>query len=475
MSSRAKSDARKRAIRAYYASKNAAPRKTQVTGYGAYKAEKAPVYYKKYKSSSSKSAYDPPDSIGAKIGGWLGHGCQSLLKAITGFGDYRVEKNSIMEGGMSPPQVVNSVDNGGTILRHREYIGDVLATTAFTVQKYEINPALQGTFPWLSAIAENYELYRMRGLIFEFKSLSSDAVLSTATNSALGYVVMATQYNSLQPQFTSKMQMENHEFANSSKPSCDFIHPVECKRSLLPNDELYTRDGDVPDGGDIRLFDLGQFCIATGGQQAVGGVLGELWVSYEIELYQQKYSQPFSIRSAHIQSGGCVSAGNLQFGTSFAFAPNNSIDITIQSNFLAFPASVKDGRFIVLIRYLGSASAFVAPTMTPTGMTVLGYWQGGGSVGNSASETIATAYLSYVFNVTAPAPTMTLTGGTLATSVSDIWITEFDQDIGDIPDPTKVEEEKAEQEKAVDLDKEKEKELEYSMLLRRMMELKPLK
>ena len=170
---------------------------------------------------------------GALLGGVLGRGAHALFKAITGFGDYRVEHNTPCSGD-EPPEIVNSANRGSVIIRHREYLGDVNATTAFTLQQYPINPGNNFTFPWLSQVAESFEEYRLRGAIFEFKSLSSDAVLSSATSSALGSVIMATQYDVLDEPFLNKMEMENYEFANSSKPSCTFYHPIECKKSLTP-------------------------------------------------------------------------------------------------------------------------------------------------------------------------------------------------------------------------------------------------
>ena len=162
---------------------------------------------------------------GALLGGVLGRGAHALFKAITGFGDYRVEHNTLMLGGMSPPEIVNSANRGSVIIRHREYLGDVNATTAFTLQQYPINPGQQLTFPWLSQVAESFEEYRLRGAIFEFKSLSSDAVLSSATSSALGSVIMATQYDVLDEPFLNKMEMENYEFANSEQTLLHLLSP----------------------------------------------------------------------------------------------------------------------------------------------------------------------------------------------------------------------------------------------------------
>lgn len=424
---------------AYYKKKAAAARKPRVAtvrGYGAYNASKGKKYYKAYKAnksaSSGKSILSPPDSIGATIGGWLGHGAQKVLQAVTGFGDYNIGENSLLMGGMSPPQIVNSVNTGGVILRHREYIMDVTASTTFTNTTLDINPGISSTFPWLSQVAQAFELYRLRGLIFEFKSMSSDAVLSSSASSALGTVIMATQYNSLQGGFTSTLQMENHEFANASKPSCDFYHPVECKRSLIPNSELYVRFGDVPSGGDIRLFDIGQFNIATTGMQNATGVIGQLWCTYEVELYQHQYSTPAAVVSAHAQSSGCASATPL--GTAFSFAGGNSVDLQLSPTTLTLPSSIKTGRYLAEVRWSFASGAYVVGSTIESGMTILDYWQGGGTGGNSASGTTTAAIVTYVFDVTAVNAAITFFGFTIPTgAVSDIWITQVDSDIQNIP------------------------------------------
>jgi len=149
------------------------------------------------------------ESIFDSLGGLLTKGLSAL---ISGFGDYKVNENSLLTGGIAPPEVVNSVNDGGVIIRHREYLGDIPATIDFTITRYFINPGYTLTFPWLSHIATSFEQYKLRGMIFEFKSLSSDAVLSSATSSALGAVIMATQYDVLDTPFPNKFTMENYLF-----------------------------------------------------------------------------------------------------------------------------------------------------------------------------------------------------------------------------------------------------------------------
>lgn len=266
-----------------YARRSYTPRATGTRYSGTGDYVKAPKSIRPSKTTTK--------SLGGTIGAHLGHGLQTVIKALTGFGDYEVESNSLMPPvlGGDPPIIQNSRNNSH-IVHHREYVGDVYASNVFSVQTYPLNPGLLRSFPWVSQQADSYEQYKFRGMVFEFKSMSSDAVLSSAASSSLGTVIMSTQYNALEPPFNDKRTMENYEYANSCKPSVSMLHPIECKMSQTTVSELYVRTGEVSQG-DLRLYDLGNFNIAVQGMQNVsttGQVIGELWVSYELEFFKPK-------------------------------------------------------------------------------------------------------------------------------------------------------------------------------------------
>lgn len=330
-------------------------------------------------SAAGMAVGGPP---GAILGGILGRGAHAMFKAVTGFGDYQIQRNTLMMGGMSPPMIVNSINRGSVIVRHREYLGDINATTAFTLHSYPLNPGQVLTFPWLSQMAGSYEEYRFRGMIFEFKSLSSDAVLSTATSSALGAVIMATQYDVLDSPFANKMEMENYEFANSSKPSCSFYHPIECKRSQTPGGgELYVRTGAVPSNADSRLYDLGNFNIATVGMQADSGVAGELWCTYEIEFFKPKFNPAEGGLLDHFNLQGTIAAAT-PLGTLAAIRTTGSTlggTIDYSGNKYIFPSSIPAGsKFLIQVLYDGSVSVVIVdPTYTYTNLTLLNFWGAG--------------------------------------------------------------------------------------------------
>lgn len=229
---------------------------------------------------------------GAEVGGLLNR----ALYALTGFGDYTVQQNVLLDESNDPPSVVNR-SNKEFVMRHREYITDIYSAggsantpSVFNNQTFSINPGQSGTFPWLSSIAGKFDQYRLEGMLFEYKSLYSDAVVTQ--NGSIGSVILATEYNAGAVAFVSKQQMENYQFAQSCKPSHNVLHPIECARSQTVLPELYVRPAAVPIGEDVKTYDFGDFQIASVGIPlgAAGAPvpLGELWCTYQIAMLKPK-------------------------------------------------------------------------------------------------------------------------------------------------------------------------------------------
>lgn len=226
-------------------------------------------------------------TLGGAVGGPPGALAGAALSKVLGYGDYTVVENNLASStakfGGEVPQFANGNDK--TIIRHREYVGPVVSPgTAFTNITYDINPGNANLFPWLAAVARSYQQYRMRGCVFIYKSLTSDY----AASGGMGQVILATNYNVNDDDYSNTVQMQNSEYAVAAKPSVSTLHPLECATSVRRNDPFYVFDPNSNSTGatvDKRFRDMGKFQIATEGLSTGAGVtIGQLWVSYDVEL-----------------------------------------------------------------------------------------------------------------------------------------------------------------------------------------------
>lgn len=300
---------------------------------------------------------------------------EHVLPLVAGMGDYsqapdedilatgeKPRSNSLLSAatdgkvGSEVPYMHN--DGNATRIQHREYIGDIYSSTsAFKTQTFTINPGMNETFPWLALIANQFTCYKLLGMIVEFVSEGSEY-----TNTAgLGYVALATQYNSYAPAFTDKRSMLNTQFADAAKPSKSFAHWIECKPDTIPVNELYVRSGTPPSGADKRLYDHAQVTLAVGGNTADGVVIGELWLTYDLEVFLPKTSDASGDNILFFDAT-LTTPSNTQPLGSAQWVPSSktsflpTLDPTGQV--ISFPNNIR-GQFVV--RFQWSSAAGVAP------------------------------------------------------------------------------------------------------------------
>lgn len=223
-----------------------------------------------------------------------------IHRSLTGAGQYTTATNDLINSGSaaapSVPRFAGQRDGGVITISHREYISDVYAPAlengapdAFGVSTFQINPGLEKTFPWLSQLAANYEEYTLKQCIFTFRSTVSDFA---AVSGQVGQIVMATQYNAASDPFTDKRTMMEYDAAMSCKTSETLLHGVECDPAKLSGPKgRFVRSNPVEVSQDINQYDHAQFNIAVADAPAVyaGQSMGELWVSYTIELRKPRF------------------------------------------------------------------------------------------------------------------------------------------------------------------------------------------
>lgn len=229
--------------------------------------------------------------IGATVGGLAGR----ALAAITGRGDYTVRNNTIYGSGLSSSDHLGVVDSlpqfrkgAHTIsVAHREYFADLLVPadpSSFNNLALVVSPSNGSLFPWLASMSKQYQMYRIKGMVVEYKSNTSDF----AANGPLGVVGIATNYNVADAKWSTLVAFENSEFAVVTKPSRNILHALECAPQSGRDEWLYVRDVGNEESTfvqDQRFCDFAKLQICTSGLPGIPGqTLGQLWVSYDIEF-----------------------------------------------------------------------------------------------------------------------------------------------------------------------------------------------
>lgn len=249
--------------------------------------------------------------VSRAISGKLASSIRNLPIPFSGSGLYT---NNLIAGGTgSIPSVMGSGDETGAItVSHTEYICDVFgpgvaggSAVSFENQSFPLNPGMEQTFPWLSQIAQNFEEYEFKQLIFSYTSTITD--IGNSTNGQCGTLTMATDYNAAHQPFSDKQEMLSYAHSYSCKTTEPMDHGVECdpnKNAL--SKVLYVRSENLVSTEDIKTYDHGIFQLAISNSPTAlnGQSLGELRVSYTVTLRKPKL---FTARGLAIQRDRFIS------------------------------------------------------------------------------------------------------------------------------------------------------------------------
>lgn len=309
-------------------------------------------------------------AVGGAIGGTVGAVAGGVDEYI-GRGDYGKVANQIVTGGRAPISVNATSDRTGDIvLTQTEYIGTLKGSDKFRVESYELNPGLHKLFPFLSQIANNYELYEWSGLMVCYKPTSGEG----GSNNVLGKVIMTTNYDPNCGDFRNSLEMQNYDYASVGKPSQTIVHGIETAPASRATRMLYVRNG--PSSRDKEFTDIGKLFVAVEGMPGSTDVVGELHITYRIRLSRAKLYA--SLGNFGLQERckieGTMSAWNStatdkkeSFVGDHVFTPEYFYEPTNEHHRLKFKLSDKDivtGTFSVFVRlYLKHATAVPQPTV----------------------------------------------------------------------------------------------------------------
>lgn len=285
-------------------------------------------------------------ALGAKYGGGVGSRIGRMagagVSAITGYGNYNVASNTVSRTATSMDMVPQFTKGEHSVrVRHREFIKDIIVPedgADFNLESWLINPANKELFPWLGQMSRQYQQYRIHGMVLVFKSMSSDY----AAAGPLGTVMIATNYNAVDREYSSKVELENSEFAVSCKPSMNLVHAIECDPKVTGLDTLYIRDPAYETGetSDRRFYDYGKVQFATQGLPGTAGnTMGELWVTYDIELMKPIIGGVFSTGISLLSQSDGTTTVNTNAAVQRIIYTGTAIAPTVSTAYSALPAT----------------------------------------------------------------------------------------------------------------------------------------
>lgn len=390
---------------------------------------------------------------------------------------------------MNGPSMSGSIHPGGVRLRNRELIKDIQVSAndaSFNKVGWLINPGENSLARWLPQLATLFTVYKWHYLRFDYVTTSGQG----ATDNAVGFVGVAHNPNPSDQIPTDKQSfccLQGAVLGSANRNwSCrvDLSHMTQpyywVSDVRIKNISDQSFSAATATAGvlrtvlnfDRREYDTGQFVVCWGGQgnspsnpsseQTDGITLGELYMTYDVELWRpnvptmrwaaqivsqdnplnahysgtsvsntnvlgtswtQRYD---SFTYASSQSSSVVNAN--YNGTLFSAATPPGVGLTFTATSITFPVLPAGLSFQVLTVWVGTAVATAIPSISFTN----------GATGPSDADNESISYLSnsgdttgkaYSINyITTGSSTLPLvvsySGGTLPTSaVVDVYIT----------------------------------------------------
>jgi len=294
--------------------------------------------------SLSTSAFDSAgDYLADRIpgGNLLASGAEALYKAASGRGEYHLQDGS---GSSLVPSFAGGTQDSIRI-RSREYLGPVQGSAPLRIDQLLINPGDQVTFPKLSKLAMHYQQYIMNGCIFYYKTTSG--ISTNSADTAIGQVIMAMNYDSSEPAYTTKQDLMSAQYSNSGFPAQDIAHGIECAPFTNGSEVKRIRHGDSSDAkADSLNTDVGRFFLAVEGTNAAATRIGELWVTYDVTLLKSRDSRGAEVTSFRA-SGANAPAASLFTNLSTTY---NTMGVTLNGNQIVFPKYIDPGVYRIEIQ-----------------------------------------------------------------------------------------------------------------------------
>lgn len=225
-----------------------------------------------------------------------------------------------------------------TTIRHCEQLQEIAGYTGSYSLAYSfpLNPGMTNTFPWLSAVAQQYEAYEFKAIKVHFMPYVSSATA--------GYVAINVDYD---PSDTTTTEFPNKQsfcdYDGAVQGNCWEVVSLNVK---CPNPEgpkrRSTRFGALSGNFDLHNYDHGVLNIAVGSQASTANI-GTMYIEYVIDFYRPTVN-PTGAANGYARASGSTSCSTTAYlGTSVNFTANN-IGVSISNNAITFG---RVGRYVL--------------------------------------------------------------------------------------------------------------------------------
>lgn len=248
-------------------------------------------------------------------------------------------KSRIMQN-RSP--VVRQNKPGTLTISHREYVKALTGSvTDYTVVfNQTLNPGLRDVFPWLHAIANNYDTYHVDKFVVEYVPI--------CPTNTVGQVMMLLDYDALDVTPPANIGEFNNTYGAVSGPVWSSLK-LNCEpRYLNTIQTRYTRRG-IKVVNDQKSYDFGRLVIAASGTSQVSP--GTLHIDYTITLNlpQANLKEAIEAECERVYADDGAVSKTIPFGVDAAIT--GGAGITVGSTSLTFP---KVGEYLVDLVFGGT-------------------------------------------------------------------------------------------------------------------------
>lgn len=188
----------------------------------------------------------------------------------------------------SQPRI--SSTSKGSHVAHREFVGTVNGSVAFTANKFVCNPGMASTFPWLSVQAGQWEQYRFNRLRFKY--------LTRTATTTVGSVLMAPDYDPSDSAPASEAAVSTYQ---DCVEDAVWVESLVCElnvSSMFPNGQKkFVRSGAVG-LEDLKLYDAANFFLCTL-EETSAAAIGKLWVEYDVDFFTPQIAPSGDPLSSH--------------------------------------------------------------------------------------------------------------------------------------------------------------------------------